>query len=223
MRLEQQYRELLRLKKEINIRLKRGTDFQNIKELMLMLAKDQGYQILKGKENQMIILDCFLGIWLKEKRRLSELGIETDIFYQVSSLDELEQKYQTIRYCGLRIENNVPDEYIEQAFLWLIDQKVSGIAIGKIVIYGTKHRENNLLYLARGLKQKGDLTNAILLLQYARENYPKQEKFLLEEADCWLQGQQWQRAQALLREIEKPTAEIQEITEGLQRVIENAG
>lgn len=223
MRLEHQYRELLRLKEEINIRLSRGTDFQNIKELMLMLAKDQGYQVLKGKENQMIILDCFLGIWLKEKRRLPELGIETDIFYQIGSLNELEHKYQKIKYCGLRIENKVPDEYIGQAFAWLADQRISGIAMGKIVISETKCRESNILYLAGKLKQTGDLMNAILLLQYAREIYPKQEKFLLEEADCWLQGQQWKRAQALLQEIEKPTAEIQEITEGLQRVIENAG
>lgn len=223
MRLEQQYRELLRLKEEINIRLSRGTDFQNIKALMLALAEDQGYQILKRKENQIIILDCCLGIWLEEKRRLPELGIETDILDRISSLDELEQRYQKIKFCGFRIENKVPEEYIGQALAWLKEQKVSGLAIGIIFTYETKCREDNLLHIAGRLKQEGDLLNAILLLQYARKQYPKQEKILLEEADCWLQGQQWQRAQALLQEIENPTAEILEIIEGLQRVTGNAG
>lgn len=221
MRLEQQYQELLRLREEINTRLEKGTDFQNIKELILCLAKDQGYQKLKGKENQMIRLDRFLSIWLEEKRKLSELGIVEDIFSGTGSLDELEQKYQKIKYCALRVENRVPEPYIDQSISWLIEKKISGIAIGKIVVFETRAREENLLYIAQELKRHGNLPGAILLLQYTREKYPKQERLILEEADCWLQGQQWRRAYELLRKVEKPTAEMNEIIKGLRQVMGN--
>ena len=221
MRLEQQYRELLRLKEEIDICLKRGTDFQNMKELMLLLAKDQGYQALRGNDNQIVRLECFLKIWLDEERKLPDLGIKEDIFWRISSLDELEQKYQRILYCGLRIENNVPELYINQSIEWLAEQKVSGIAIGEIVVIETRDKEQNLLSIARKLKQHGNMINAVLLLQYAREKYPEQEELLLEEADCWLQGQQWERAYALLTGIKEPSAEIQDLIMELQEVVEN--
>ncbi|MDE7223237.1 MAG: hypothetical protein K2O34_05600 [Acetatifactor sp.] len=219
MRLEQQYQELLRLRKEINIRLNQGTDFQNIKDLALFLAKDSGYQKLKRKENQMIFLDCFLSIWLEEKRKLLQLGIEEDIFTGTGSLEKLEQRYQRIKYCGLRIENHVPEPYISQSISWLIDQKISGIAIGKIVVFETKDREDNLLHIAQEFKRRGELTNAVLLLQYAREKYPKQDSLALEEADCWIQGQQWERAHELLTEIERPTEGIRETIIELERVM----
>lgn len=219
MRLEQQYQELLRLREEIDLRLKQGTNFQNIKELTLFLAKDPGYQKLKRKENQMLYLDCFLSIWLEEKRKLPQLGIEEDIFNKVESLEKLEQKYWQIEYCALRIENHVPEPYISQSISWLTEQRISGIAIGKIVIFETKDRKDNLLRIAQELKQRGEAANAILLLQYAQEKYPGQDELALEEADCWLLGEQWRRAYELLTAIEKPTAEIRETIMGLRQVM----
>ena len=221
MRLEEQYQELLRLKKEINQRLKTGTDFGKIKELMLYLAQDKAYFKLKVKENQMIMLECFLNIWLREKRKLPDLGVETDIFYKVSSLDDMEQKYQRIKYCGLRIENAVPDDYIEQALEQLGEERVSGIAIGTIIIRETEKSKENVLYISQYLRRRGDSLNALLLMQYANEKFPRQEKLLLEEADIWLEGQQFERVLELLSQIENPSLQIKKLMEELRQVAEN--
>ena len=221
MRLEEQYQELLLLKKEINQRLKKGTGFGEIKELMLYLAQNKAYFKLKENENQMIMLECFLNIWLREKKKLPDLGIETDIFYKVSSLEDIEQKYQRIKYCGLRIENAVPDDYIEQALEWLVEDRVSGMAIGMIIVNETEKREQNILYITQCLRQMGDSLNALLLIQYANEKIPGQEKLLLEEADIWLEGQQFEKVLKLLSQIENPSLQIKELMEELRQVAEN--
>ncbi|MDE7250942.1 MAG: hypothetical protein K2N82_13910 [Lachnospiraceae bacterium] len=221
MRLEEQYQELLRLKREIDQRLKMGTDFGKIKELMLYLAQDKAYFKLKEKENQMIMLECFFNIWLREKKKLPDLGVETDIFHKVSSLDDMEQKYQRIKYCGLRIENAVPGDYIEQALEQLIEEQVSGIAIGTIIRKETEKREQNILSITHYLRQRGDSLNALLLIQYANEKFPGEEKLLLEEADIWLEGQHFERVLELLSQIKNPSMQIKGLIEELRQVTEN--
>lgn len=221
MKLKQQYEELLRLKKEINQKLKKGTCFLQIKELMLYLAGNPAYLKLKEKDNQLIMLEYFFNIWLKEKKKLPDLEIETDIFYGVFSLNDVERKYQKIKYCSLRIENKVPDEYIRQALGWLIEDQVSGMAIGQIVARETKEKEENILQIGQCLRQGGQMLNALLLIQYANEAFPGQEKLLLEEADIWLEVQQFQKALELLSQIEKPSLQVQKLTEKLQQVTEN--
>lgn len=221
MRLKQQYQELLRLKKEINHRLKGGTGFQQIRELMLYLAGEPVYAKLKSKENQLIMLESFLNIWLKEKKLLPDLGVETDIFYHVTSLDDVEQKYQRIKYYILRVENRVPDEYCNQAYEWLTEDRVSGIAVGKIILYETEKREENFLDIVQFMKQKGDSLNALFLIQYANNAFAGNERLLLEEAEIWLQGGQLEKALDLLVKIEKPSEEIRELIKELRQVAEN--
>ena len=110
---EQQDRELSQLKEEIDRRLAQGRDFRDIKELLLLLSGHPLYQELKQQSGQFSRLDSFLNIWLQEKRR--QLGTAEDIFYQVSSMGELETKYRKILYCVLRMENRVPEAYMGQA------------------------------------------------------------------------------------------------------------
>lgn len=221
MRLKHQYEELLRLKKEINQRLKKGTYFSQIKELMLYLAEDPAYLKVKGKENQLIMLDCFFNIWLKEKKKLPDLGIETDIFSGVCSLNDVVRKYQRIKYCGFRIENKVPDEFIRQALGWLVEDRVSGMAIGQIIARETEEKEENILQVEQCMRRDRQVQNALLLIQYANEAFPGREKLLLEEADIWLEGQQFQKALGLLLQIEKPSLQIRMLTEELRQVAEN--
>ncbi len=218
MRLNEQYQELLRLEKEINHRLKSGTDFQKIKELMLDLARDKAYSRLKTKENHLIMLECFFTIWLAEKKKLPELGIETDIFYQVYGLKDIERKYRKIQYCGLRIENDLPDEYCEQIIEDLMDEKISGLAIGKVVVFETKKREDNILRIAQWLRRKGDILNALLLVQYGNEAFPDQEKLLREEAEIWLSGQQEERAAELLNRIRSLSQETRKSNKKIRQV-----
>lgn len=218
MRLEQQYQELLRLKREINQRLRMGTDFPGIRELMLYLAKERAYYKLRDIENQLIMLESFFRIWLEEKKKLPDLGIETDIFFQVSSLEDVERKYQRIKFCGLRIENAIPKEWCEQGLECLEEDKVSGLAAGRIIAAETKNKEENLLYMAQFLKERGNFVNALLLLQYANEAFPGREKLLLKEANIWREGQQLKKALELLMKIEKPSQSTKELMEELRRV-----
>lgn len=221
MKLEQQYQELLRLEKEINQRLKNGTAFYQIKELMLYLAGDPAYLKLKGKDNRLIMLECFFNIWLKEKKKLPDLGIKEDIFYEVFSLEDVERKYQKIKYCGLRTENKVPDEYIRQALGWLIKDQVSGMAIGQIVTRETKEKEENIWKIEQCLRRDRQALNALLLIQYANEAFPGRERLLLEEADIWLEGQQFGKVLELLAQIENPSLQVKKLMEELRQVAEN--
>ncbi len=221
MCLKQQYGKWLRLKEEVDLRLARGTDFQRMKELILFLGQEQTYLELRQKEGRMMMLDCFLGIWLEEKRILQQPGIAEDIFYQVGSLSALAHKYRQILYCALRIENKVPESYVKQAITWLLEQRISGVAIGKIVILETKEKEDNLLHIAQALKKEGATGNALLLLAYANRSFPGRERLILEEADCRIQIQHWEKAYELLKAIENPTAEIRDILAILRQVIKN--
>lgn len=223
MRIEEKYQELLRLKKEINQRMENGTEFQKLKELMLYLAQDKTYPKLKEKDNQLAMLDLFLKIWIAEKRKLPELGINEDIFYQVFNLDDVEHKYLKVQYCGLRIENIVPDEYCEQALKWLVENRVSGLAIGQIVVVETKKKEENLLYIARYLRRHMETLNALLMIQYANGVLEGSEKLLLEEADIWLEGQQYKNALDVLQRIGNPSQTTKEMIVKLRQVIENGG
>jgi len=216
--LEKEYREIARLKQEINLRLSKGTSYSDIKELALFLARNQSYQTLYTMENQFIRLQHFLTIWSAEKQKLPALGISEDIFYQIHNLGELEQKYRRIEYYGLRIENNVPEPYCRELMDLLLEQKVSGIAFGIIVRNRTEDGQNNLLLIAQEFLRRLELPNAVLLLQYAREKYPDSEKLLLTEADCWIQGQQFEKAYEILQGIENPSAEVRKIMNDLRQI-----
>lgn len=219
MDLQKQYQKISELKNEINSRLSRGTDYLSIKELAILLAQDAAYQELYKMENQLIKLQHFLTIWREEQEKMSGQAASENIFYRIGNLDELEQKYRRIEYYGLRIENRVPESYCGQLLDWLLEHKVSGIALGIIIRNRTEQGKENILYIAQELKRRAELPNAVLLLQYAHEKYPDEEAFLLEEADCWLQAGQGKKALELLQEIRRPSAEIQELMAELEQVI----
>ena len=218
MRISQQYDELIVLREEINKRL-RELDFEKIKELLVWLAHSNGFQQLKTRDNQMIMLDCFSNIWIEEKKKLEHLGIHEDIFNGIHSLQDVERKYLLIKYCALRMENGVPEEFCEQAIDDLILEKVSGIAIGKITVFETHRREANMVGIARWLKRKGQAVTAITLLQYGADMYEGNREILLELADSWMEGLQWKQAYDCLKKIKNPTPEEITIIDELEKVI----
>lgn len=219
MNLQEQYREISALKVEINDRLSKGTDYLSIKNLAVFLAQNETYQELYTMENQLIRLQHFLTIWQEEQERLPGRTASENIFYRTGNLDELEQKYRRIEYYGLRIENRVPEPYCSELLDWLLEHRVSGIALGIIIRNRTEQGSRNILCIAQELKRRAELPNAVLLLQYAHEKYPDEEAFLLEEADCWLQAGQGKKALELLQVIRQPSAAIQELITELEQVI----
>lgn len=220
MKIAQQYEELQVLIKEIDSRLV-DLDFLKIKELILWLMQSKTYQKLKGKENKLMMLDCFCIIWLEEKKCMTKLGVYEDIFGGIRSLADVERKYHIIEYSGLRIENKMPDYICEQAVDELIENKVSGIAISKIYIRETYKREENILQISRILKEKGQLATASILLQETLKTYPENEDMLMELAECQMLGGQWNKTLECLKKIKKPSAEVQELIEELEKVIKD--
>lgn len=223
MDLQKQYQEIARLKRKINHCLSKGTSYIAIKELAIFLAQDPAYQKLQGMDNQLLKLQHFLTVWREEQEKMPGDAASENIFYQISNLDDLEQKYCRIEYYGLRIENRLPEPYCGQLLDWLLEHRVSGIALGIIIRNRTEQGRENILCIARELKRRTELPNAVLLLQYAHEKYPDEDAFLLEEADCWLQAGQCKKAFALLQEIRQPSAAIQKLITELEQVIQNAG
>ncbi|MCM1543003.1 MAG: hypothetical protein NC121_17325 [Blautia sp.] len=221
MSLEKAYQEISRLKQEINHRLATGTSYPDINALFLFLGQDKSYQELYTMDDQLVRLMHFLTVWKAEKQEFPALIIDEDIFYQIHNLKELEQKYHKIEYYGLRIENQVPEQYCQELMEQLMEQKVSGIALGFIIYYRTENAQQNLLVAARELMRRMELPNAVLLLQLARAKYPDAEEFLLSEANCWIQWKQPKRAYELLQEIKIPSLEVLELLERLRQVIEN--
>lgn len=220
MRIARQYEELQLLVKEINQRLE-GSNFEKIKDLIFWLAKSEIYQKLKVKENMLIDLDFFCDIWLEEKKQLTVFGIQDDIFYGINSLADIERKYQIIKYSGLRVENQVPDFLCEEIVDELIEYRVSGIAISKIIISGTYKREENILKIAQILKEKNQIITANILLSESLKVYPENDNMLMELAECWMIGQQWKQALECLKKIKQPEMEILELIEMLEKGIEH--
>lgn len=218
MKIEQQYQILLELKPEIEERLKE-LNFQKVKELFLWLAGTKNYHKLKSKDEQLHMLDIFCAIWLDEKKCLPELGIDEDIFSGVGSLKEIENKYQTIKFGVLRLERAMPEEYYEQVVDRFMDYRVSGIAIARIIYLETLKREENVLKMAGMLKARGQIVTAMLLVERSLEYFPENKDFLLELADCWLAGRQWNQAVACLKKIEAPDAATLELIEELEKSI----
>lgn len=218
MKIEQRYQELLKLRAELDEKLK-DLNFEKIKELVLWLKKSLIFQKLKKEDNQLSMLDCFCNIWIEEKKQLARMNIHEDIFGGVQSLEDIEYKYLMIKYCALRIENEVPLEWCEHAVDRLIEYQVSGIAMGTIFIAESCKRMENIIKLARFLKGKGEIIKAVYLLQYADKEYPMKTEVLLELADCWLEGQQWQQAYECLVKIEAPDETVEGLILELEKVI----
>lgn len=217
---QQQYEELLALRPQIDERL-RNLNFEKIKDLQLWLAKSVSYKILKNRDNQLIFLDEFCQIWLEEKQKLSQVGIDTDIFYGVDSLESLERKYLTIQFGILRLETPMPVEYYEQAVDDFIDYHISGVALYKILMRETAQREENIVKLAGLLLDRNQIVTAIFLLQKGKERFPQNKDIILRLSDCWLAGGQLHQAYQCLLEIKKPDRKTKELIQMLKETLQD--
>lgn len=220
MGFQQQHEELLALRPQIDERL-RDLNFEKIKDLQLWLAKSGSFKKLKVRDNQLIFLDEFCQIWLEEKQKLSQVGIDTDIFYGVDSLESLERKYLTIQFGILRLETPMPVEYYEQAVDDFIAYHISGIALYKILMQETARREENIVKLAGLLLDRNQIATAIFLLQKGKETFPQNEDIILRLSECWLAGEQFHQAYQCLFEIEKPDRKTKELIQTLKEKLQD--
>lgn len=219
MQVREQYRNLLELQGELEGRLC-NTSFEQIVELQKYLAKSDKYKKLKSKDNRLAMLDSFCKIWIDEKKNMFDVETEKDIFWNTSNLADIERKYQDIKYFILRVENEVPAEYIRDGLDKIEKWDVSGIAIAYILLGESRKREENINCIYQLLLERGQVIKAIELLQYVQRKMPSNKEFYLEEANCWLLGEQWKQALSCLLKIENPDAEVLGLIEDIKRVLE---
>ena len=220
MKLQQQYKEIVKIKQQINERLE-NLNFKKIKELILWLAQNESFQRLESRDTQLDLLNTLCKIWIEEKRLLDAVGVATDIFEGIDSLEAVEQKIWTMVYTALRMEMGVPEEHYGQLIDGLVDSGVSGIAWYAIINTYTEKREQNILKMAKALKQRGQIVTVMMLLQVAVEIYPENKDMMLELANCWLEGNQWKQAYDCLKKIKKPDEDVREIVKELEKVLSN--
>ena len=222
MKLEQQYEKLLVLKDEINSRLL-DLDFGRRKELMLWLTGNIEYAKSKVKDNQLLYLDIFAGIWLEEIKQPNSFQMQGDAFGGISSLDDIERKYCAGKFMCLRVENEVSDEYIIDALCEVIEWKFSAFAIHTIISSETKERHNNVIRISRYLMNMNQAVKAIGLLERENEQNPENDEILLELANCWLEVQQLEKSYEYLCLIKNKTEQVVEMIIGLEKLIKNDG
>lgn len=169
--LQKLYDEMLELKAKINEKLTDGS-FEAIRDLIKMLDESEVYPRLLEKDTQLSMLDIFLGIWLDEKRELSALGIASDIMTDVSDLDVLEDKYHTISLSILRFENDMPEEYLNEAIDRIIAQDISGIALYKILKIDTIDHVNNVIKVSTALRARKEYIRDMFFVRLAVSEYP---------------------------------------------------
>jgi tetratricopeptide (TPR) repeat protein len=218
MTREEKYKALLKLEKEIDMRL-RHTDFDGMKELLLFLAQSEDYLKMKSYEQSLRVLDTFAGLWIEEKKKLTDIGINDDIFYHISSLKDAERKYHIILFGVLRFETAMPEEYYEQVIDNILEEHISGIALGQIIANNTVDRINNAVKISRRLNARGETVRSICMLQKMATYFPEDKDILLELAGCWMDGQQWEQALECLKKIKEPDKEVQAVIEELEKVL----
>lgn len=220
MGFQKLYEELLTLRPQIDEKLK-DVNFEKIKELQLWLAKSESYKLLRIRDNQLMKLGEFCSIWIEEKRKLSQVGIDEDIFYGVDSLESLERKYLAIQFGLMRLETSMPVEYYEQAVENFISYHVSGIALYRIIMRETWRSRQNIVKLSGLLIDRGEIMTAIFLLQEAKQEFPGDKDILLGLADCWSSGGQFYQAYQCLLEIKKPDKKTRELIKELEEALKS--
>lgn len=220
MRIEEQYKALWNVKNEINSRLV-DLDIYKIKELILWLLRSEEYQRLKNKDSQLFILDFFTDIWTKEKKNMNSFEMQGDIFYGVDSLETMERKFAAAKFAVFRLENDMPREHCKSAVEELCRYHFSAYSLFEMIEGASLKKEENILYMARLLKESNELIRAVGLLQTGIEKYPTNKELLLELADCWLMAGQLEQAYECLLRIKQPGKKIREMIEELEKVVKH--
>lgn len=218
MKLEEQYIKLEQLKEEINNELC-DISATKMKHFILWLTKNEMYNKLKAKDYQLRILSLFINIWLQERKYINSFAMQGDIFFDIYSLDDIEKKYNFVKFTLFRIEANMAYEYYENAMEEISEQFLSAYAILNIIQQEINEKEKCILRVYHIWREKNELIKAIGLLEKSLESYPNNNEFAINLADGWLEAQQIERAYEVLKGVKKPNAQINEWIVELERVL----
>lgn len=218
MKIEDRKRELIEIKAEVGYLL-RKPDKDAIRKLLLLYARPGVVRRIYSKDPQLLALNHLCNIWLQEQKKLSGTGALRNIFEGIDSLEAVEKKYTMIKLMLLRLEAALPVQYCIESVECLINSQVSGIALHYMIQTVTWSKGNNIAFLARLLKNRGAYDTALELLREAETRFPGSYDILMELADCWLAGAQWEQARNCLARIRKPGKDVKELLKELEKVM----
>ncbi len=214
MKLEEMKEYIGKIKNEIEEAMQSSSENKEIE--LVKIIKRPGIEKIIARDSQLLAFEYICKIWIAEKT----YGYAETILSNIHSLGELEELYTNLKYYCRRFEYDaMPDEELQEGIWFIVNNRISAVALFGIVEEVTRKKEENLLRLAQFLKIEGQLIMAAVLLQQAVNKYEKNEELIIELADCWLEAQQWQRAYDTLKKIEKPSKDIEEIILNLEEVL----
>jgi len=218
MKLSKQYEELQRIREIVNGKLAKA-DFASISDLIRFMNKDEMFEKLRNKDTQLGIVYNLAGIWLEEKTRLNPYGIDKDIFEGVNNLDLAEEKYRAIEFGIFRIENDMPQELIDEYVDRMISERISGVAMALILKEESKNRADNVIKLSRLLKDRGDYVDALILLETASVAFYVNDEIFMELADTYIEANCLEKAYDTLMKIENKDNNIEDILGDLKAIL----
>lgn len=218
MKIQEQYIELGKLKKKINLVLAEE-DLQSNLRLATQLHGNRIYEKLVAKDSQLYMLNHFFCIALREQSELAHRGIQGNVFEGVSSLDVLEEKYLAVEFSVLRMELDLNNDELEETISKIIELQVSGIALFRIIQFETAHVLKNVKRISMELKNRGDGIGTIILLREAVETYPEEGELWLLLANVWMELGEFSEALKCLKEIENPSSEIRSLMEKMEGML----
>lgn len=161
--MQEKLEELFCIKKEINRRLANWNE-QDTKELLIAFRSREDLKTLVEKDNQLIKLKCLCVLHMDERIKLSKFGMESTVFEQIHSLEDVEKRFLKLQFGMLRLESDMPQEKYQEVIDYIIEYKVSGIVLNFIIRSTTENYLKNVKNLARLLiSHKQNITAACLL------------------------------------------------------------
>ena len=207
MRIEDQFVELVKVKKEIN-KILAESDLQTYQHLACELDKNRIYKRLVKKDTQLYMLEQFFYIAFQEEKKLVQRGISANVFEGVTSLDILERKYLSINFSMYRLELDLTESELSETISRLIRLKVSGIAMFHIIQCETKDIIENVMKLSKELLKRQEFVNALIMLQEAVGEYPDVVELSVRLANVWMELGEYSEAYKCINAIRKLSPEI---------------
>lgn len=147
---------------------------------------------------------------------------ESNIFRNVTSVREAEQKHLSIKHLAWRMEAGICEEKAgEQVREWC-EKKDSKFLIAWIIKTQVKEWERVFLLVSRCM-QEYRAADAIELLSYGNLLCPDKSQLLLEKANCFMEIGMWQEVLATLCQIKEPEAQVREMIQELTAVLGESG
>lgn len=179
MEFKEQNDKISIIKKKVDAHLN-DHDFDKIKTMIIELDEDEDFALLKDNDIALSMLDTFIISWFREKNELTPLGIESDIFDDVNSLDDLAEKYSFVSSRISLFEEDAANDTVENAIEEFIGRDISGIVLFNILKNESCKIVENTVKISLCLREKKEYIKDMFFLKMASEIYAGNKEIMTE-------------------------------------------